>query len=152
RPTEEEEEEFLLSCRYGELDEVKNYVDKFGWETVVLARDERGNTCLHMICGNGHLDILEYLLPHLPAELLSTTNEAGSPPIHFAVINNHTAIVRSLVELGEENGGGIKLLKQTNAAGKDAFSIAMFAGEGKEEVAGWIEGYLWKVEGGDEEE
>lgn len=28
----------------------------------------------------------------------------------------------------------------------------MFAGEGKEEVSGWIEGYLYKVEGGDDEE
>jgi hypothetical protein len=28
----------------------------------------------------------------------------------------------------------------------------LFAGEGKEEVAGWIEGYIWKIEGGDEEE
>jgi hypothetical protein len=27
----------------------------------------------------------------------------------------------------------------------------MFAGEGKEEVAGWIEGYLWKIEGDDDE-
>jgi hypothetical protein len=28
----------------------------------------------------------------------------------------------------------------------------LFAGEGKEEVAGYIEGYLWKAEGGDDEE
>lgn len=28
---------------------------------------------------------------------------------------------------------------------------AIWAGEGKEEVAGWIEGYLDRVEGGDED-
>ena len=28
----------------------------------------------------------------------------------------------------------------------------MFAGEGKEEVAGYIEGYLWRAEGGEDEE
>lgn len=43
-------------------------------------------------------------------------------------------------------------LQQKNRAGRDAFSEALFAGEGKEEVAGYIEGYLWKAEGGDDEE
>jgi len=42
------------------------------------------------------------------------------------------------------------LAQQKNAAGRDAFSEATFAGEGKEEVAGWIEGFLWRVEGGDD--
>jgi hypothetical protein len=36
--------------------------------------------------------------------------------------------------------------------GRDAFAEALFAGEGKEEVAGWIEGYLWKIEGDDGED
>lgn len=39
-------------------------------------------------------------------------------------------------------------MQQKNAAGRDAFREALFAGEGKEEVAGWIEGFLWRVEGG----
>ena len=42
--------------------------------------------------------------------------------------------------------------QQKNAAGRDAFAEALFAGEGKEEVAGWIEGFLWRVEGGEAEE
>ena len=41
-------------------------------------------------------------------------------------------------------------LQQKNAAGRDALAEAIFAGEGKEEVAGWIEGFLWRVEGGDD--
>lgn len=41
--------------------------------------------------------------------------------------------------------------QQKNAAGRDAFEEAVFAGEGKEEVAGWIEGYVWKAEGGKDE-
>ncbi|ORY34686.1 ankyrin repeat-containing domain protein [Naematelia encephala] len=151
-PTAEEVEDFLLSCRYGELEEVKEFVEKFGREAVVEAKDERGNTCLHMCCGNGHLDVLEYLLPFTPAATISQTNEAGSPPLHWAILNNHVAIVRYLVEWPEEKGGGILLLKQKSKAGRDAFSEALFAGEGKEEVAGWIEGYLWRIEGGDEDE
>ncbi|TXT15656.1 hypothetical protein VHUM_00159 [Vanrija humicola] len=151
-PTTEELDDVLLSCRYGEVDEVNEFATKHGWEALAAAKDERGNTVLHMTSGNGHLDVLKVLLPHVPAALLQQANEAGSPPIHWAVLNNHVTIVQALVEVPEENGGGIQLLKQKNAAGRDAFSEAIFAGEGKEEVAGWIEGYLWKIEGGDEEE
>jgi hypothetical protein len=42
-------------------------------------------------------------------------------------------------------------LQQKNRSERDAFDEALFAGEGKEEVAGWIEGYLYKVEGDDME-
>jgi ankyrin repeat protein len=54
-PTQEEVEDFLLSCRYGELEEVTAFVEKFGAEAVVDARDDRGNSAVHMCCGNGHV-------------------------------------------------------------------------------------------------
>ncbi|WWC95415.1 hypothetical protein V866_002278 [Kwoniella sp. B9012] len=151
-PVTEDIEEVLLSARYGEVDELKEFVEKFGAGPLAEARDERGNTVLHMCCGNGHIDVLNYLLPLVPKELLSRTNEAGSPPLHWAVSNNHVACVKALVELSEEQGGGLPLLKQTNASNRDAFAESIFAGEGKEEVSGWIEGYLYKVEGGGDEE
>ncbi|WWC73625.1 uncharacterized protein I206_107597 [Kwoniella pini CBS 10737] len=151
-PTSEAFEEVLLSSRYGELDELKEFVEKFGNEPLGNAIDERGNTVLHMCCGNGHADVLNYLIPLIPKDLLSRTNEAGSPPLHWAISNNHVACVKALVEIPEEQGGGLPLLKQTNANKRDAFAESIFAGEGKEEVSGWIEGYLYKVEGDDDEE
>jgi hypothetical protein len=54
-PTAEQIEDVFLSCRYGELDEVKEFVAAHGWAPLVEARDERGNTALHMCSGNGHL-------------------------------------------------------------------------------------------------
>lgn len=54
-PTREEVDEFLLSCRYGELEEVTAFVEKFGAEAVAGARDDRGNTAVHMCAGNGHV-------------------------------------------------------------------------------------------------
>jgi ankyrin repeat protein len=54
-PTQDEIEEFILSCRYGELEEVQQFSDKFGWEAVIRAKDDRGNTGLHMCCANGHV-------------------------------------------------------------------------------------------------
>jgi hypothetical protein len=54
-PSPEQVEELLLSCRYGELEEVKAFVEEFGVEAVVSARDERGNSAVHMCCGNNHV-------------------------------------------------------------------------------------------------
>ena len=54
-PTPEDIEELLLIARYGELDELKSFIEKFGTKPLTDARDEDGNTILHMVCGNGHL-------------------------------------------------------------------------------------------------
>ena len=54
-PTPEDTEELLLIARYGELDELKSFIEKFGTKPLADARDEDGNTVLHMVCGNGHL-------------------------------------------------------------------------------------------------
>lgn len=59
-PTADQIEDIILSCRFGELDEVKEFVDTFGAQALVDARDERGNSVLHMCCGNGHLGELCY--------------------------------------------------------------------------------------------
>ena len=54
RPSSEEVEDIVLSCRYGEFDEIQSFVYQYGWDEIAKARDDRGNTVLHMICGNGH--------------------------------------------------------------------------------------------------
>ena len=52
--TAEEKEDVLLSCRYGDLGDVQQFVEKFGTQPLSEIQDEHGNTVLHMICGNGH--------------------------------------------------------------------------------------------------
>jgi hypothetical protein len=42
-------------------------------------------------------------------------------------------------------------LQQINASGRDAFHESVWLGEGREEVAGWIEGFIVKIEGPDME-
>lgn len=63
-------------------------------------------------------DVLNALLEVAPAELLQQTNEAGSPPVHWAVMNNHVACVQALVDVPEERGGGLPLLKVSPAPAK----------------------------------
>lgn len=49
--TAEDRDDFVLSARYGELEDLNAYLDK-GMN--VSARDENGNTALHMAAANGH--------------------------------------------------------------------------------------------------
>ncbi|KIJ52560.1 hypothetical protein M422DRAFT_202707 [Sphaerobolus stellatus SS14] len=133
--TDEDKEEVLLSCRYGELDEVKQFVERFGTKVLTDIRDENGNTVLHMTCGNGHEDILDYLLPLLPSSLLSTSNKSGSTPLHWATLNSHLPIIKKLVLF--PGSPGASLIDQKNEAGRSPLAEAEFAG--------WEEGAQWLV-------
>ncbi|KAF7350876.1 Ankyrin repeat-containing protein P16F5.05c [Mycena sanguinolenta] len=135
-PTTEEQEEFLLSCRYGDLDEVKQFIDQFGAASAAEIRDDNGNTALHMLCGNGHADVLDYLLPIIPPTLLSAGNSAQSTPLHWAALNSHLDIVKKLVQF--PGGPGIDLIDNKNAAGRSPLAEA--------ELAGWDEGAQWLVQ------
>lgn len=53
--TQDDKDELLLSCRYGDLDDVQLFVKQFGAESLADVRDDNGNTGLHMLCGNGHI-------------------------------------------------------------------------------------------------
>jgi len=53
-PSPDDVEDLLLSCRYGDLDDVKTFIDRFGTSLLNEARDENGNTILHMASANGH--------------------------------------------------------------------------------------------------
>jgi ankyrin repeat protein len=54
-PSPEDTEDLLLSCRYGDLDDVKSFIGRFGTAPVGDARDENGNNVLHMASANGHI-------------------------------------------------------------------------------------------------
>jgi ankyrin repeat protein len=54
QPTQEQVDDLLLACRYGDIEDVQAFINEFGAKAVEDARDERGNTVLHMCCGNGH--------------------------------------------------------------------------------------------------
>ncbi|KAF8504901.1 cytoplasmic protein [Russula emetica] len=134
-PSPDDTDDLLLSCRYGDSDDVKSFIDRFGTTPVGEARDENGNNVLHMASANGHIELLDMLLPVVPSSLLSTSNRAGSTALHWAALNAQLAAVRRLVEF--PGGPGIDLIDIKNAAGRSPLAEA--------EAAGWDEGAKWMV-------
>ncbi|KAJ8489039.1 hypothetical protein ONZ45_g13719 [Pleurotus djamor] len=135
-PTDEEKDDILLACRYGDLEDLQQFVKNFGHDVLSTIKDDGGNTVLHMTCGNGHLDLLNYLFPIIPSSLLSAQNNAGSTPLHWAALNAHLDVVQALVKF--EAGPGVDLIDIKNAAGHTPL--------GEAELAGWDEGAKWLVE------
>jgi len=132
-PTAEDLEDLLLICRYGELEELQQFVDRFGKRPLEKCRDEDGNGVLHMVCGNGHLDLLNYLLPILPSSSSTLQNtSARSTPLHWATINRQLEVIKMVVEVC-----GVGVLDIQNSKGRSVITEA--------EMSGWDEGATWMV-------
>jgi len=52
--SDDDRDDILISCRYGDLEEIQQFVTKFGRSLLSDVRDENGNSVLHMTAGNGH--------------------------------------------------------------------------------------------------
>lgn len=52
---ENAKEDLLLSCRYGDLEDVQAFIKKFGADSLAEIRDQSENSILHMISANGHI-------------------------------------------------------------------------------------------------
>lgn len=59
-----EDEDVILACRYGDEEDVKEYISRFGVHAFLQCRDERGNSALHMLCANGHDGALNYSIKY----------------------------------------------------------------------------------------
>ncbi|KZV65747.1 ankyrin [Peniophora sp. CONT] len=135
-PSDEELEDVVYAARYGDLDDVRAFIDSFGASALATAHDESGNTVLHMAAANGHTELLDYIIPLLPSSLLSAQNAAGSTALHWAALNSHLEAAKRLVDA--PGGPGAALVDIRNAAGRSPL--------GEAENAGWEEGAKWMVE------
>ncbi|THG94921.1 hypothetical protein EW026_g6639 [Hermanssonia centrifuga] len=126
-PSDDEKDDLLLACRYGDLEDIEQFVNKFGPDAINDIRDHSGNTVLHMVCANGHA---------VSSSLLSVQNEAKSSPLHWAAMNSHLSVCQKLVQ--HPKGPGIDLIDIKNAAGRSPL--------GEAENVGWEEGAKWFVE------
>ena len=80
-PSPDDTEDLLLSCRYGDLDDAKSFIDRFGTAPLGETRDENGNTILHMASANGHTG--EWTPTHLfPISLPRTVRRSAQDRRH----------------------------------------------------------------------
>ncbi|KAK7415687.1 ankyrin repeat-containing protein [Neonectria punicea] len=110
--TEEEIDDLIYFSRAGEKDELietlKGLADRekvTPAEVVAAAQDDAKSTCLHMATGNGHLDVVRYLVQCFesrPKEekqaFLDEGNEHGNTGLHWAALGGHLDTVKFLVE------------------------------------------------------
>lgn len=54
-PTPDEIEDLMLSSRFGDLQDIQSFIFQHGLPSLADARDDQGNTVLHMLCANGYL-------------------------------------------------------------------------------------------------
>ncbi|KDR75580.1 hypothetical protein GALMADRAFT_248063 [Galerina marginata CBS 339.88] len=134
--SDDDKDDILLACRYGDLEDVQAFVKQHGASCLTDIRDENENSVLHMVCANGHVDLLNYLLPVLASTLIASKNKAGSTPLHWAALNSQLDIAQKLVQ--HPDGPGRDLIDIKNTAGRSPL--------GEAELAGWEEGARWFVE------
>ncbi|GAA6051808.1 hypothetical protein JCM3770_004983 [Rhodotorula araucariae] len=103
-PSADEIHALLDCCRYGDIaegdfDDIRAFADVYGDEWLAKATDDRGNSPLHMAAGNGHEEIVAWLLPRLPPAALCAQNAALSTPVHWAALNYHLGVLQQLCPL-----------------------------------------------------
>ncbi|KDE07110.1 hypothetical protein MVLG_02680 [Microbotryum lychnidis-dioicae p1A1 Lamole] len=136
QPTSEEISELLLCARYGDeedLEEMRAFVDKYGAEWLADAKDERGNTCLHLSGANGHNRIISYLLPHLSPTSLTASNEALSTPLHWISLNYHLSTLHLLCPHLPRSAYDLKNLKGKTAVQEAEEACESFVVEEKDQ-------------------
>lgn len=110
--------EYLESARYGDLDDVRAYLDA---GAPVNFCDEHRSTALHFACANGHADVVSELLTRGAA---LTPNEAGNSPLHWACLLGHAPVVELLLARVVD---GLDVYAQ-NSAGRSALTEALSGG------------------------
>ncbi|KAK4049058.1 hypothetical protein OIV83_004420 [Microbotryomycetes sp. JL201] len=117
-PTRDELDELLLCARYGDeqdLSDMRHFTAQYGTRWLADARDDNGNTCLHLAGANGHADIVSFLLQHLTEDALTTTNNAQSTPLHWIALNFHLNVLQLVCPKLPPSAFEIKNLKGKTA-------------------------------------
>lgn len=96
-------EDFLDFARYGEFEALEAIFESEYSSKLALC-DENKISLLHMVAANGHLDCAELLLkcPQVQEMCLNSCNMEGNTPLHWAGLNSHVSLVRSLLEHGAD--------------------------------------------------
>lgn len=113
---QEAQEEWMESCRYGDLDVVRVLLEKFP-SLVEYCHPDNRNTGLHMAAANGHTKVSKLLV--VGHQHPFSKNSAGNTPLHWAAANGQADVVEFLttqtivpVDVLEKNGFGRSALTE----------------------------------------
>ncbi|TKY87938.1 hypothetical protein EX895_003034 [Sporisorium graminicola] len=100
--TSDQIDELLLSARYGDLEDLESTLSPLitptnATDLLGSIKNEDDNTLLHYASANGHLEVVEYLLPYTNLPLSLAQNISGNTPLHWAGLNGHLEVVKALV-------------------------------------------------------
>jgi len=112
----EAREEWLESCRFGEIDILRILLRRFP-SIIDHQHEETGNTGLHMAAANGHVHIAKMLLLNFNHGF--SKNKSGNTPLHFSAINAQAEMTeflttqkRHVVDVLEKNNFGRSALTE----------------------------------------
>lgn len=112
---QEAKEEWLESCRFGEIDILRILLRRFP-SIIDHKHSDTGNTGLHMAAANGHVEVAKMLLVFNHG---FAKNKSGNSPLHFAAINSQAEMTEFLttqkyhtVDVLEKNSFGRSALTE----------------------------------------
>lgn len=98
---EEAQQEWMESCRHGDVDVVRALADRFssfssGQDEALVnyVQPETANTGLHMASANGHVAVVKLLVARYRHRF--TRNAAGNTPLHWAAANGQVETIQFL--------------------------------------------------------
>lgn len=125
----------ILDARAGEMDNLKEIFMEISPSLLKCIKDsETLNTPIHMAAGNGHLDVVKYLLSLLSKEdaeeLAARKNNSGNSALHWAALNGHNEVVKLLADQYKVD------VFSKNEAGRDSLFEAENGGH--QELVNWM--------------
>ncbi|KAI9144845.1 ankyrin repeat-containing domain protein [Paraphysoderma sedebokerense] len=123
--------ESVACARYGEIEELQALIQQYrsthpdvAVRTLLICKDDFGNTALHMSSANGHTDIVKFILQYLSPFDINETNNTGNTALHWCCLNGQIETAELLIE----NGADITI---KNDAGRTALYEAEQGGHSK---------------------
>lgn len=140
-------EELLYISRHGDISELSSLLAQHPTLDITTITDENRNVLLHMVAGNGHLEVCKLLIQRvleheqraLTAATMNTTemtsmaqnsrlaafidapNASNNTPLHWAALNNHLLVVQFLytqsADLLLKNDQGRTALEEAESRG-----------------------------------
>ena len=104
-------EDFVLCARYGEYEEMKQVLDMYAAtlseaektqqiRQLLIQPNSTMNISLHYAAANGHLDIMNLILPYLSPDDVNLQNDGGNTPLHWAALNGSKPTIELLLKHG----------------------------------------------------